>query len=59
MISKKALEKFKKLYEKRFSEKLSNKDALEKATNLLNIYCAVYGNPLTYGMNRRPEDKKE
>lgn len=57
MISKKSLEKFKAIYKKQFNEDLSEADALRKATNLLNIYCAVYGDPLTHGMDRKPEDK--
>lgn len=46
MISKEALEKFKKIYKKRFSEYLSDQVALEKATKLLNLVKAVY-RPMT------------
>ena len=42
MISKEALEEFKKIYKKEFGEDISDKDALDKATNLLNLYKAVY-----------------
>lgn len=42
MISKESLEKFKRLYEKRFGEELSDQVALDKATRLLNLYRAVY-----------------
>jgi hypothetical protein len=42
MISKEALEEFKKIYKKEFGEDISDKDALDEATNLLNLYKAVY-----------------
>ena len=42
MISKEALEEFKKIYKKKFGEDISDKDALDTATNLLNLYKAVY-----------------
>lgn len=48
MISKKSLEKFKKLYEKRFKEKISDQEALKRATRILNIYRLLYG-PKSYG----------
>ncbi len=44
MITKRSLRKFKSLYEKRFGEKLSDKEVERKADYLLNIYRAVYGN---------------
>lgn len=58
MFSKKSLEKFKAIYKKEFNEDLSEADVLRKATNLLNIYRAVYGDPLDYDMDRKPEDKE-
>jgi hypothetical protein len=42
MISKEALEEFKRIYKKKFGEDISDQDALEEATNLLNLYKAVY-----------------
>jgi len=48
MPSKEAVQKFKKLYEQRFKEKLSNKEAFHKANNLLNLYRVIY-TPLIYG----------
>ncbi|MGB2762136.1 MAG: hypothetical protein WBC21_01190 [Minisyncoccales bacterium] len=46
MISKESLEKFKKIYKKRFGEDISDQVALEKATKLLNLVKAVY-RPMT------------
>lgn len=48
MISQPSLEKFKKLYQQRFSEQLDDAQALGRANRLLNIYMAVYGNPFEY-----------
>jgi hypothetical protein len=42
MISKEALKEFKRIYKKKFGEDISDKDALDEATNLLNLYKAVY-----------------
>jgi len=49
MISKKSLEKFKKLYEKRFKEKISDQEALKRATRILNLYKLLYG-PKSYDL---------
>jgi len=46
MIPKDNLEKFKKIYKKRFGEYLSDQVALEKATKLLNLVEVVY-RPMT------------
>ena len=46
MISQSALEKFKEIYQRTFNERLDNAEALDRANRLLNIYLAVYGNPL-------------
>ena len=43
-LTKRSLRKFKSLYEKYFGEKLSDKEAERKASYLVNIYRAVYGN---------------
>jgi hypothetical protein len=42
MLSEKAVQKFKKLYEQRFNEKLTDKEAYQRANKLLNLYRAVY-----------------
>lgn len=43
MLTKRSLEKFKRLYEKHFGEKLTDEEARKKADNFVNIYRAVYG----------------
>ncbi len=43
MVSEKALEEFREIYRKKFGKELSEKDALDKALRLLNLYKAVYG----------------
>jgi len=43
-LTKKSLRKFKVLYERYFGEVLSDKEAERKASYLVNIYRAVYGN---------------
>lgn len=42
MISKEQLEKFKEIYKNQFGEELSDQDALEKATKLLNMMKVIY-----------------
>jgi len=42
MIPKEAIEEFKKIYKKEFGVELSEEEALRRATNLLNLYKAVY-----------------
>ncbi len=49
MLSEEAVQKFKKLYEQRFKEKLTDKEALKRAISLLNLYRAIY----------TPDNKKE
>jgi len=49
MISKKSLQTFKKLYEARFKEKLDDREALQKANRILNIYRLLY-RPKSYGL---------
>ena len=43
-LTKKSLRKFKVLYERYFGEVLSDKEAERKASYLVNIYRAMYGN---------------
>ncbi len=42
MITKEALEEFKQIYKNQTSETLSDQEALESATKLLNIIQLVY-----------------
>ncbi|OHA46439.1 MAG: hypothetical protein A2541_00515 [Candidatus Taylorbacteria bacterium RIFOXYD2_FULL_36_9] len=42
MISKEALDKFKKIYKEHFDTELSNQDALDKATRVLRLVEIVY-----------------
>lgn len=46
MISKEALEKFKKIYKEKFGKNLADQDALEQATKLLNLMKTIY-KPMT------------
>lgn len=43
MLPQEAIEEFKKLYEKRFGIKLSDKEAAIRANNLIKLYKVVYG----------------
>jgi len=40
--SKEAIEEFKKIYKKEFGEELSDQDATERATKLLNLMEVIY-----------------
>jgi len=42
MISVKELEKFKEIYRNRFDKDISDQEALEKATKLLNFVKLIY-----------------
>jgi len=46
MISKESLEEFKKIYKNKFHKDLSDQEALDKATSLLDLVKAVY-KPMT------------
>ena len=46
MISQKALEEYKKIYQKQYGKTISDADALEQATKLLNLMKIVY-KPMT------------
>jgi rubrerythrin len=46
MISKEHLDKFKELYKKKTGKDISDQDALESATKLINLVKAVY-KPMT------------
>ncbi len=43
MITKEALDEFKKIYREKFNSQLIEKDATDKALRLLNLYKTVYG----------------
>lgn len=62
MISEKALKEFKEIHKKEFDIDLSDQDALEKATKLLNLMKAVYG-PMPEGdyekLQKRRKETKE
>ncbi len=42
MLSQKALQEFKNIYQEKFGKELSEKDTLDKALRVLNLYKAVY-----------------
>ncbi|MCK9439518.1 hypothetical protein M0Q39_05670 [Patescibacteria group bacterium] len=42
MISKEQLDKFKLIYKKEFNKEISDQEALEQATKLLNLMEIVY-----------------
>lgn len=42
MLSKKAIEEFKKIYEEEYKEKIDDEMALKKAVSLLTIFKSVY-----------------
>jgi len=42
MISKKALEEFKKIYKEEFGEKITDREAVSLGTNLLTMFSAVH-----------------
>lgn len=46
MISKEQLEEFKRIYRKEFGKDISDQDALESATKLINLLEIVY-KPMT------------
>ncbi len=59
MLSEKALKEFREIYRKKFGKDLSEKDALNKALRLLNLYKAVYGsNKSSKGLNINQVDNK-
>ncbi len=63
MISKDELEKFKAIYRKKTGKNISDQDALESATRLLNLVKLVYKpmtkNELEMVENRRKETQTD
>ena len=43
ILPKEAIEEFKKLFKKRFKEELTDEEAYERATRLLDFYKLLYG----------------
>lgn len=41
-LPEKAIEEYKKIYEKQFGEKISDQEALGQATNLINLMKIIY-----------------
>ena len=41
-FSKEAIEEFKEIYKKEFGKEIFDQEALEKATNLLTLFNAIY-----------------
>jgi len=41
-FSKEAIREFKEIYKKKFGKEISDQEALEKATNLLTLFNAIY-----------------
>ena len=41
-LSKEAIDEFKAIYKKEFGKDLSDKEALEMATNLINLFKVIY-----------------
>lgn len=42
MLSTKAVEEFKEIYERKFAKKISNEAALEMATELIELFRVIY-----------------
>lgn len=58
MISKEQLEEFKSIYRKEFGKDISDQDALESATKLLNLLRLVY-KPMTKEEFSKLEERRK
>lgn len=58
MLSKEAIEEFKKLYKARFDIDISDAEASFRANNLVNLYKLVYSEP-SFGRIEEPEPKPD
>lgn len=58
MISNERLEEFKRIYRKEFGRDISDQDALESATKLLNLLKIVY-KPMTKEDFARIEERRK
>lgn len=59
MVSEAGLTKFKVLYQKEFGIELSQKELIEKANRLLNLYRAVCQKPKTIKISKKYEKKTQ
>lgn len=53
MLSKEAIEEYKKIYKNRFGVDLNDDEAAFRANNLVNLYKAVYEQTSFDGVQRR------
>lgn len=56
ILSKEAVEEFKELYKKRFKEELTDEEAFERATKLVNLFEVVYGPEIRKRENEKNRD---
>lgn len=59
MISKEALEKFKKIWEEEFKEEIADDKAMDEASNLLTLFNAVYRPVKKEWLENQPEIKEK
>ncbi len=52
MLPNEAIREFQELYKQHFGEWLEEKEARRKADNLLRLFRAVYGTPMSGKLNR-------
>ena len=58
-LSTESIKRFGEIYEHSFGEEISEREALEKATRLINLYRAVYGPSLISGNTQGSAYKNE
>lgn len=59
MVSETGLLKFKVLYQKEYGIELSQKELIEKANRLLNLYKSVYTNKKNIKIRQKNEKKAQ
>lgn len=59
MLSKEAIEEFKKIYRQVFNEELNNVEVSRKASQLLELYRAVYSPSLGQGARNKDYNNYE
>lgn len=57
-LSKETIEEFKEIYKRKEGKELSDKEALEIASNLLLAFEAIY-HPIPSAKNKAPRESKE
>lgn len=57
-MSEESLKKFKEIYHKEYGIVLSDKETLDKASKLLNLYRAVYLEKVTDKMKDKPKKSR-